>query len=449
MQNVYNKISGQYLSNSREISLSILDETGKKALRNRRMPADNFATSNSGSLTPIFALVFTAALGAIGIGVDYARAISLRTQLQNATDAAALAVANDPSISDSQAIAIATTTFLGNADSKPLKIAPSVAVSRMTGANASATVASKATAPTLFAKIFGFKDITIDATATAAAGLKYTAVYAAIDLSASPSLGADATARAKLQALTKPYLTGTSLTRTPNGCEFACHSREGWEPSGTTTYQMAATAGIPPRLDIMSVAFNSFVDGFFDPKDVGVIAGRKQMAAIGFSADAQLLAGLTTDTAALKAASQKFPDASRDVAILNTSLATIKSLVGVQGDGSSSETPVKTLLIITDGIREKIRGDVSVVSAFDNTLCDVFKDTGINIAIINIKDIFDPRFYYHDLKITSTCPTYSSALKNCASSGLHFTAADSDAALLGSTFTSAGNIFKARSSLTK
>ena len=414
----------------------------------------SFFANKSGGVAIFAAVSVTAVIGIVGVGIDYARAVAIRTSLQAAADAAALAAAKDPTLTDAGVTELASAMVTANLKGDTLRqMQPSVTTTRLSGAVSptinSITVRVSANMPSSIMGAFGVRSTPIGASATAAVGMEYTAVYAAIDMSASFSLGADATQRAAIQALTKPYLTGTRLVRSPNGCEFACHSREGWEPVGITTYQMAKNAGIILREDNLNAAFNTFVDAFFSPSEPTVIAGRRQMSVLGFSKDAMLLQSTTNSPTAIKAASANFPDAQRDTTDFGVVMATLQSQIGTPGDGSSALSPKKTLLLITDGMEERIRGDVTTIRAIDTNLCTKIKKTGISIAVLEVQYLSEPGDYYFDLKVAPVYSTFSPALKNCASPGMHFIATDSEAKLLAAAFSQTGNALNTKVALTK
>lgn len=172
-------------------------------------------------------------------------------------------------------------------------------------------------------------------------------IYAAIDMSAPLGLAADATARRDLEALTSQYLQSTPSA---GGCAFACHQRDGWEPSGLSSYQMAKNARIPLREDVLKAAFGSFVDSFMDPADPMVSSNHKRMAVIGFSDQAQVLTAPTNDTATIKSAPGLFPEKLQVNTKFENAMPFIRTTIGQQGSGMNG-SPKKTLLLITDGLR--------------------------------------------------------------------------------------------------
>lgn len=414
-------------------------------------PSATFSRDRSGSVSVLAVGSILTLMVLIGAALDYDNFSHEKVRMQAAADAAALAVAKQPDLTDALAAGLAQSMVAVNVKGTTERATLKVTTTRVGGAQPKATVSVETKLPNRIMSMFGFKTVTVSVAATASVGssnLEYTNLYAAIDLSASFSLGADATQRAALQALTKPYLTGVRITRSPNGCEFACHSREGWEPAGTTTYQMAKNAGIIMREDTVHSAFGSFVDTYMAANNVATGPALRQMSVFGFSADAQLLLSASQDVNLIKTATDAFPSVLKDTTNFGVVMTTIASNMGKQGDGLSKATAKKSLLLVTDGMEEIKRGDVTTIKAIDTKLCDTIKNAGIPIAVLEVKYLEEKGDYYFDLKVSPTYSTYSPALKNCASPGLYFQATDSDAAQLASMFTQIYNTLTKSLSLT-
>ncbi len=75
----------------------------------------SFSSDRRGNVAIIFALTAIPAMLITGIGVDYAKALSVRSKLQNAADAAALAGANPVLVSDGEKVLAANSAFNSNA----------------------------------------------------------------------------------------------------------------------------------------------------------------------------------------------------------------------------------------------------------------------------------------------------------------------------------------------
>ncbi|MGO7207743.1 TadE/TadG family type IV pilus assembly protein, partial [Rhizobium ruizarguesonis] len=185
-----------------------------------------FISDRSGNFGIMTALLVVPLFGAAGMAVDFAHALSLRTQLYAAADAAAVG-----SIAEKSGAVAAAMTMSGNGTiSLGKDDARSIFMSQMSGeltdvhvdlgidviktANKlNSQVSFSATVPTTFMRILGRDSITISGSATAeyqtAAFMDF---YILLDNTPSMGVGATATDVSKLQAKT--------------GCAFACHQMD-------------------------------------------------------------------------------------------------------------------------------------------------------------------------------------------------------------------------------
>ena len=211
---------------------------------------------------------------------------------------------------------------------------------------------------------------------------------------------------------------------------------------------MAKTAGIALREDVLEAAFQTFVDSFVNPSDPAVATNHKRMGVIGFSDDATLLLAPTNDRDAIKKAPATFPDASRRNTKFEIALPKIKSLMGPQGSGLNGSAR-KTLLLITDGVRWDRAGSSSQNGPMNLALCDSFKNSGINVAVIEVKyqDATGERSF--DAYVGGMYASFSPALQACASPGYYFQATDSDAETLSDAFNKAADALKTHLALKK
>ncbi|NOT72909.1 MAG: VWA domain-containing protein [Hyphomicrobium sp.] len=403
-----------------------------------------FADDRSGTVAIIFCLALTCLLGIAALALDYSRGVDVQGKLQQAVDAAALAAARDPNFSSTEATALASGYFLNNAATVAGTVLPTFTVVRSTGASTDVNVRATLNMPTRLMGVLGVNNLQVVAEAKAGIDLSESEIYAAVDMSESLGIAADPAARAALQALTAPYLAATA---NPEGCEFACHKRDGWEPGALTVHQMAKTAGIALREDVLEAAFGKFVDDFMDPADPDVANNRKRMGVIGFSDAAQLLLSPTNDQTAIKNAPATFPDANRYNTLFDVAMPQIKTMVGAQGTGKVG-SPKKTLLLITDGMRwDRPSPYDSRNGPIDPALCDSIKDAGITLAVIDVKFQDATGEHWFDLYATSLFPGVSPGLQSCASPGYYFEASDSDMKTLSEAFKEVSRSLQSKLSL--
>jgi hypothetical protein len=403
------------------------------------------------------ALVLTILVAMAGIAIDYSRVYEVKSQLQHAADAAALAAATAPSEekADEALTAYAsanTTVYVQGLNMKP------VLTSWQTGR---AQVSITATVPLTLSTLLGAGDIPVGVSSTAARGFTYFDTYVAVDMSGSLGIAADAANIARLQALTQPYVP---LHANPSGqgCAFACHGTDGWEPwqdaqgNRMTTYDFARLNNIDVREDVLKAAFQDFVSAYF--AGGGQNATQRRMDVIGFSgpfdgspldADKWILDltdGPVSDITTAQNALGKYPNSLKAATLFEFALPVISGRMGQQGTGSSQASPKKMLILITDGARSGRYG--SLIWPIDEPLsesgpsqnnCQAIKDKDITLAVINVKYVSLAGDTWFDLYFqtprtlsmpdgsvvnTTIYPQLSSALQQCASPGWYFEAAD-------------------------
>jgi Flp pilus assembly protein TadG len=166
---------------------------------------------------------------AVGFGVDYARAMSLQTQLNSAADAAALAAVAPAMILQSNAESTSAATKMFNAQAAQLSgyqdlVMTPVVVDGASGSGGSlgylrkATISYTVKSINLFGGILGSTTLTVSGTATASAQQPPNVdFYLAMDNSPSMLLPATSDGVAKIVA-------GTKNAKNANGCAFACHA---------------------------------------------------------------------------------------------------------------------------------------------------------------------------------------------------------------------------------
>lgn len=122
-----------------------------------RSVATEFPPDRRGTVAIVFALAAIPAVAISGASVDYGRALSVKTVLQSAVDAAALAAASNSKASQSERIAIATTMFNASVASHGLNsIVPAVSFSAKT-----VTVSATTESPTQFMSLVGIRAMTV------------------------------------------------------------------------------------------------------------------------------------------------------------------------------------------------------------------------------------------------------------------------------------------------
>lgn len=329
-----------------------------------------FGRSRAGNVAIVFALSLVPMVGLVGLGVDYGMALSAKSTLDNAADAAALAavatakayVAANPTDPNLNANAIsagkdrATRAFAVNAGKVPFTTttAPVINLTRSSQTFTS-TVQYQATSRNNFGQIFGQKTMSLSGSTGASADIpSYIDFYLLIDVSASMGLPST--------------LDGQNYLAQNNGnCQFACHF-----PDQASGYNFAVTKGIQLR----SGAVNSAVCSLLGMAKAPAVPNQYRVGLYPFVTQMGTLSPLSSNYTTLWSAAtcdQTPPmafttllDSGKTQLTTNgdtstgigsggthfeTSLAAIQSTIVTYGDGSSALKPKPFVFLITDGMQ--------------------------------------------------------------------------------------------------
>lgn len=213
----------------------------------------NFRVNRRGNVAVITALAALPMIAAVGCAIDYSDASMIKTKLQAAADAAALATVsvNSSVVSTAQGMSgngtvsggstFATNFFSANLTTAPedtgySNLTPTATVS-LTGTTMTAVVSFTAKVPTYFLGILGYSNIAVSGTSTATYSFpSYINFYLMLDVSGSMSFPSTTAEQSRLQAVNPD-----NYTLYPNGCTFACH----FTSQGACT-QSEQETGVPP-----------------------------------------------------------------------------------------------------------------------------------------------------------------------------------------------------------
>ena len=197
-----------------------------------------FRSNKRGNVAVITALCCLPLIAAIGCVVDYTTASLVKTKLQAAADAAALAtvsvnssvVTTAKSMSSSGAVSggstFATNFFNANLNGAPATVGytnltPTATVN-LSGTKMTANVSFTAKVPTYFMGVMGFANTSISGSSTASYTMPtYINFYLMLDVSGSMSFPSTQAEQARLMAVNPDNLLGSPGY--PQGCQFACH----------------------------------------------------------------------------------------------------------------------------------------------------------------------------------------------------------------------------------
>jgi Flp pilus assembly protein TadG len=197
--------------------------------------AADLRNNTRGNVAIITALACLPMIAAVGCVIDYTEASMIKTKLQSAADAAALAAIsnNSPLIATAKNMTgngsvSGASTFVQNFFNANLSSAPQNV--GYTGLTATGTVTKNSTkltstvnftasVPTTFMGIAGFKTVSISGSSTASYTLStYIDFYLALDVSGSMGMPSTSSEQTRLMAVNPD-----NYANYPSGCTFACH----------------------------------------------------------------------------------------------------------------------------------------------------------------------------------------------------------------------------------
>ena len=330
---------------------------------------ERFRRSEGGNVAIVFAVCLLPLVGLVGLGIDYGVALSAKSKLDNAADAAAIAavatakayVAANPNDANLTANAIAAgkdranRAFAVNAARVPFTTVQVPAITLTRSAQTfSASVQYQAVARNNFGQIFRQASTNLGGNTAAAADIpSYLDFYLLVDVSASMGLPST--------------LSGQNYLAANNGnCQFACHF-----PDQVGGYNFAVSHNIQLR----SGAVNSAVCGLLGLARTPSVPNQYRVGLYPFVTQMATLSPLSSNYAALWSAAtcdqanptafttlldsgatqlSTFGDTSTGDGSggthFETSLASIQSTIGPYGDGSSATKSKPFVFLITDAM---------------------------------------------------------------------------------------------------
>lgn len=352
----------------------------------------------------VFALSAIPVIGVIGIAVDFGLVTQAKTQLNLATDAAALAAAKraadaftaGSSVTDAQRAGKAAGlewfesqagTVLGTTLQPP-----SVTWLPSSDPVFTAQVTYQGALAPYFAPIFGVNTITLGGSSSATiTTTAYVSVTFLLDDSSSMLIAADQAGITTMNSNT-PYSSQSDRSRVPRGlgtgqCVFACH----WEASNNDYYGIAKNNGVKIRFDVLQDATRAAVDQMISQRKI-----EQQFSVAIYTFDRKLntIYPENTDLLGARSASQGLVpplDDKPDGTNFPLSMGQLAEKSPKAENGSSTDKRKRALIIVTDGLADygprtipSSRGPINP----DN--CRAMKDLGYSIYVIYTTYVIDP-----------------------------------------------------------
>ncbi len=386
-----------------------------------------FKRAQNGSVAIIFAISILPIMGIIGAAVDYGAVLASKTELDSIADAAALAGADQATLSETSTTAQARAISAFNAQVGNVKNNVSVSALSATVTDTTTTRTVKinytASRPTSFVGILGVSTMSFSGTTTAQTGrATYMDFHLLLDNTPSMAVGATLSDIAKLEA--------------KYGCAFACHI----EGSTTDSYAWAQKNGVKLRIDMVRQATQSLMDTATTSQTV---TSQYRMAIHTFGSSCKILGlttliNLTSNLTAAKSAAglidtMTIPyqgyNEDQCTDYVNT-LRTANDAISAPGSGATSATPQKVLFFVADGVNDSVAsnfgcskplaGATRCQEPINTTWCTTIKNRGIKIAVLYTTYLPLPSNGWYNAMIAPFQAEIPQKMAECASPGLYF-----------------------------
>jgi Flp pilus assembly protein TadG len=391
----------------------------------------------AGNFGIMTALLMVPLLGVAGLAIDFSNAMSVRTQLYEAADAAAVGALAEKSSGVAAAMAMGDgTVSIAEADAKNLFFAQNtvalqqddvnvdVAVTK-SGNTLQSTVNFSAVVPTTFLRVLGKDSIGISGTATSQnQTATYMDFYILVDN--TPSMGVGAT----------PTDIATMESHTPDSCAFACH--ETGQNAGKDYYTLAQQLHVTTRIDVVREATQTLTQTAVSNR---VTPDQFRMAVYTF--------GTSADDDQLKTVSDlsdNMNQVSSDVngvqlmtilqqnykndalTSFDNALTQLNTTISSAGQGTGPTDRQKILFFVTDGVgdspktncTEPLSGANRCQEPIDTTFCTPLKNRNVKIAVLYTTYLPLPQDGWYNEWISPFQSQIGKKLQSCASAGLYF-----------------------------
>ncbi|HWU65175.1 MAG TPA: pilus assembly protein [Ensifer sp.] len=401
-----------------------------------------FLNDRSGNFGIMTALLIVPIIGVAGLAVDFTNALTVKSKLQGAGDAAALAAiaTSSPGVQAAFAMNGNGTIPIAESDAKAFFRAQLQNVSGYTidavdasivktGNQITSVVNYKATVTTLLSQVLGHPIVQVAGHATATyETAMYRNFYLLLDN--TPSMGVAAT----------PSDIDTMVNNTPDKCAFACHvvKSDGTEDP-SSYYTLAKNLGVTTRINVVAKATAALMD---EARNDRQNVNQYRMGVYTFGQKAET-AGLsevvapTTDLVTAKTSASKIDLMSipyqgyndDQLTSFDSALTQLALKMGTAGDGTSLNSPQKIIYMVSDGVGDsnkptsctkQLADATRCQEPIDTRICDTLKKQGYTIAILYTTYLPLPTNDWYNTWISPFQSQIGTNMKTCASPGLYF-----------------------------
>ena len=414
------------------------------------------ARSERGNVAIIFAMCLLPMIGMIGIGVDVARTLAVRTALQGAADAAALAAATE-----AESILLCggdapTAQYAGTLAGQQMFYANSSKISRILPAmpipavqvNTSSSIMTALVkfttpVPTVFGNLFGTSKFNISGNSASSLALpKFLNISVVTDISQSMGLAATSAGQSQLASIT-------------NGCQFGCHVYQSGQ-SGSLPYEVQAhAAGIQLRIDVIRQATQNMIrtaqqlstsNAFISFALYTLQGGNNATDGYNKKADGQPLTTMSassTDYSTLYNTAGTLELGNNNASGIGdtdyaNAMTALSSKVPSSGTGSSG-SPQQFVFLLTDGVGDVWASKLSAcpantvgwngshcTQAFDPTTCTSLKNKNVTIGVIYTTYLPINGVDSYETLVAPFANKLTPNLQACASPGWFYQASDAN-----------------------
>ena len=384
-----------------------------------------------GNFGMMVALIFLPMVIGLGISVDYVRAWNAKARMQVDLDAALIASVKEVDNLDEDELKKQVETWFAaqtRLDSSSYALSSANIAINKTDKTIEAT--ATATISTVFLGIINIDSIPISVVSAAEGpSTSYLEVHIAIDKSASMLLAATS--------------DGQTALRAQATCEFACHTNEKVTytyggNSYTTVYDLSVAMGIELRADVSVTAVRKLIS-LIETANSSSSHIKIALYTLGSSATQVLSPTYSTSTAEkyLNDDSYNLTSATSEAtSYFDQSLPQLVKLVGSAGDGESEKSPLKLLLLLTDGVESsrpfvvdaystpkskctQYSGTVCIkynsahfknqgrVTPLNPDWCTSFKDKGVTVGVLYTEYLSIPLDWGYNMTVGETMSSSS------------------------------------------
>jgi len=404
-----------------------------------------FSCDRSGNVAIIFALSLIPCVFLTGMALDFASATQKRAQLNAAADAAALAAVTPIMMGQSSSSAQTAATNAFNAVASTMtgitSVTPTVAINS-SGLTRTVSVTYTANSTNSFPNVLKLLSgqsqtnwpVSGSSTATSSTSPNIN-FYLLLDN--SPSMN--------IAATTSGINTMVANTSAQGGCAFACHESNPaadnlGNPNGEDNYTLAKNLGVTTRIENMASATQALMTTAATIEASNNATYKMAIYTFNYSGTSTVQT-LTSNLSTASTAASNIDvlevydnncltksNCNNDTDTnFNSAMSNINSIMPTPGTGASGSTPQEVLLIVSDGVDDKISATCSKTldgtrcqQPFDTTWCTTVKNRGIRIAVLYTEYLPLPTNSWYNTWISPWQSQIATNMQSCASSGLYF-----------------------------